>query len=69
MPWREDVKHPEYFHALIGPQKVHIFRFAVIKHIVAALFIGLVALFATAPAGEESVFDAPIPLPAELGLE
>ncbi|MGZ8316451.1 MAG: hypothetical protein ACXW3B_14940 [Telluria sp.] len=64
------MKHPEYVNALIAPHKVHIFGSVLVKHIVAALFIGIVALFATAPTDESgSVFDAPIPLPAELGLE
>ncbi len=39
------------------------------RTIVAWIFIALVALFLTQPSDQISVFDAPLPLPAELGLE
>jgi hypothetical protein len=41
-----------------------------VRHVIVWLFIALVALFLTNPAGEQhSLFDKPLPLPAELGLE
>lgn len=39
------------------------------RNVIVWAFIALVALFLTNPSGEQiSMFDAPIPLPAELGL-
>lgn len=63
------MKHPEYFNALIAPEQVHIFGSVAIKHIICGLFIAAVALFCTSPADQVSAYDAPLPLPAELGLE
>ncbi|WP_020655490.1 hypothetical protein [Massilia niastensis] len=41
-----------------------------LRNVVVWLFIAMVAAFLTHPAGEQvSMFDKPIPLPAELGLE
>jgi hypothetical protein len=37
--------------------------------VLCGLFIVLIALFYTSPTSERSVFDKPLPLPAELGLE
>lgn len=43
---------------------------ATLRNIVVWAFIALVALFLTQPSGEPmSLFDKPIPLPPELGLE
>lgn len=40
------------------------------RQVIVWLFIAVVALFLTNPSGEpHSLFDAPLPLPAELGLE
>ena len=39
------------------------------RTVVCGIFIALIALFATTPAGEHSAYDKPLPLPAELGLE
>lgn len=45
-------------------------RSGILRTVVVWAFIALVALFLTQPAGEPaSIFDRPIPLPAELGLE
>ena len=45
-------------------------RPGILRTVVVWAFIGLVALFLTHPSGEPaSLFDRPIPLPAELGLE
>ena len=45
-------------------------RAATLRNIIVWAFIALVALFLTKPSSEPvSLFDKPIPLPAELGLE
>jgi len=45
-------------------------RAGILRTVVVWVFIALVALFFTQPSGEPaSLFDRPIPLPAELGLE
>lgn len=45
-------------------------RAGILRTAVVWAFIALVALFFTQPSGEpDSLFDRPIPLPAELGLE
>lgn len=69
-PGAEIVRHPEYFNALIAPGKVHISGSVALQHIICGLFIALVALFCTSPVDQAtSVYDKPLPLPAELGLE
>lgn len=41
-----------------------------LRNVIVLLFIALVALFLTKPAGDpRSLFDKPVPMPAELGLE
>jgi hypothetical protein len=40
-----------------------------LRMVLCGLFIALIALFFTSPVGERSVYDKPLPLPAELGLE
>lgn len=40
-----------------------------LRNVIVWLFIALVALFLTHPASPGSVFDAPVPWPAELGLD
>jgi hypothetical protein len=42
---------------------------ASLRNIIVWLFIALVALFLTHPASPSSKFDAPVPWPAELGLD
>jgi hypothetical protein len=43
---------------------------AALRNIIVWLFIALVALFLTNPAGEpRSFFDKPVPMPKELGLQ
>lgn len=43
---------------------------AALRTVIVWLFIALVALFLTKPAGEpHSIFDKPLPMPPELGLE
>lgn len=45
-------------------------RSAILRTAIVWAFIALVALFLTQPSGEPpSLFERPIPLPAELGLE
>ena len=40
-----------------------------LRNVVVWLFIALVALFLTHPSSPGSVFDAPVPWPAELGID
>jgi hypothetical protein len=40
---------------------------ASLRNVIVWLFIAVVALFLTHPTGPASVFDAPVPWPAELG--
>jgi len=63
------VNDNDHLQAQIALQKVRSFGAVAIKYVVCGLFIALVALLATSPAYLVSVFDAPLPLPAELGLE
>lgn len=64
------MRHPEYFNALIAPGKVHVFGSVAVQHIICGLFIAVVALFCTSPVDEtKSVYDKPLPMPAELELE
>ena len=42
---------------------------AALRHVVAWLFIAVVASCLTQPACTASAFDAPVPWPAELGLD
>ena len=42
---------------------------ASLRNVIVWLFIALVALFLTHPSSPASAFDAPVPWPAELGLD
>ena len=42
---------------------------ASLRNVVVWLFIALVAMFLTQPSNPASAFDAPVPWPAELGLD
>ncbi len=42
---------------------------APLRNVVVWLFIALVALFLTHPSSPVSAFDAPVPWPAELGID
>lgn len=59
----------DHLQAQIALHKVQSFGAVAIKYVVCGLFIALVALLATSPAYLVSVFDGPLTLPAELGLE
>jgi hypothetical protein len=54
---------------LIGGDHVVGSSAAPLRNVVVWLFIALVALFLTHPASPVSAFDAPVPWPAELGLD
>lgn len=59
-----------FFRRLVVGDKAINNRASMLRGVVVCAFIALVALFFTQPAGEPaSVFEQPIPLPAELGLE
>lgn len=60
----------DYLQAQIALQKVTAFGAVAARYLVCGVFIAMIALLATSPHGElASAFDAPLPLPAELGLE
>lgn len=42
---------------------------ATLRNVVVWLFIALVAMFLTIPSEPPSIFDKPLPMPAELGLK
>ena len=64
------VKITNFFKRLVFGDNALEGRAAALRGIVVWAFIALVALFATQPSGEQaSLFDKPIPLPPELGLE
>jgi hypothetical protein len=58
-----------YLKRLIGGDRVVGSSVASLRNVIAWLFIALVALFLTHPSSPASAFDAPVPWPAELGLD
>jgi hypothetical protein len=54
---------------LIGGDHVVGSSAASLRNVIVWIFIALVALFLTHPSSPASAFDAPLPLPAELGLD
>jgi hypothetical protein len=64
------VKTSRFFKRLIVGDHVAAYTTASSRNVVVWLFIALVALFLTHPSGTPaSAFDAPVPWPAELGLD
>ena len=64
------MKISNFFRRLVYGDNALDGRAGILRTVVVWAFIALVALFFTHPTGEPaSVFDQPIPLPAELGLE
>ncbi|WP_306395808.1 hypothetical protein [Telluria beijingensis] len=64
------MKISNFFRRLVVGDKAIGGRAGILRSAVVWAFIALVALFFTQPTGEPaSVFDGPILLPAELGLE
>jgi hypothetical protein len=58
-----------YLKRIIWNDKVVVRGAGTLRAVLCALFIALIALFFTSPVGQHSIFDKPVPLPAELGLE
>jgi hypothetical protein len=58
-----------YLRRLIWNDKVVVRGAGTLRTVLCAVFIALIALFATSPVGEYGAHDKPLPLPAELGLE
>lgn len=58
-----------YIKRIIWNDKVVVRGAATLKAVLCGLFIALIALFFTSPVKQQSVYEKPIPLPAELGLE
>ena len=54
---------------LIGGDHVVDTSAASLRSVIVWIFIALVALFLTHPSSPASAFDAPVPWPAELGLD
>lgn len=64
------MKISNFFKRLVYGDNAMSDRAGILRTAVVWAFIALVALFLTQPSGEPaSIFDKPIPLPAELGLE
>jgi hypothetical protein len=63
------VKTPKSFTQLISPGKRYVSGAVTIRNVICGVFIALIALFFTSPDQPRSVYDQPLPLPAELGLE
>ena len=64
------MKISSFFRRLLYGDNAMDGRAGILRSVVVWAFIALVALFFTQPTGEPaSVFDGPILLPAELGLE
>jgi hypothetical protein len=60
----------KYLNRLIAGDNAVSGTAASIRHVVVWVFIALVAAFLTQPSGApSSAFDAPVPWPAELGLD
>jgi hypothetical protein len=58
-----------YLKRMIWNDKVVVRGAGTLRAVLCGLFIALIALFLTHPVGQHSIFDQPVPLPAELGLE
>ena len=58
-----------YIKRIMWNDKVVVRGAVTLRMVLCGLFIALIALFFTSPVGERSVYDKPVPLPAELGLE
>jgi hypothetical protein len=65
----EIMKISGYLKRIIWNDKVVVRGAGTLRAVLCALFIALIALFFTSPVGQHSIFDQPVPLPAELGLE
>jgi hypothetical protein len=58
-----------YLKRIIWSDKLVVRGAGTLKAVLCGLFIALIALFFTSPVGQHSIFEKPVPLPAELGLE
>jgi hypothetical protein len=58
-----------YLKRIIWSDKIVVRGAGALKAVLCGIFIALIALFFTSPVGQHSIFDKPVPLPAELGLE
>jgi hypothetical protein len=64
------MKISRYLRRIIAGDKVVYDGMMTLRNVVVWLFIALVALFLTNPAGEpRSIYDKPLPMPAELSLD
>ncbi|MDB5907972.1 MAG: hypothetical protein JWP34_2086 [Massilia sp.] len=58
-----------YLERMIWNDKIVVRGAGTLKAFLCALFIAIIALFFTSPVGQHSVYEKPLPLPAELELE
>jgi len=58
-----------YIKRIMWNDKVVVRGAVTLRAVLCGLFIALIALFFTSPVGERSVYDKPLPLPPETGLE
>lgn len=63
------MKIAAYFKRIISKDKTVVRGAGTLRTVLCGLFIALIALFRTSPVNERSLFDKPLPLPAELGLD
>jgi hypothetical protein len=58
-----------YLKRMIWSDRLVVRGAGTLKAVLCGLFIALIAQFFTSPVGQHSIFEQPVPLPAELGLE
>lgn len=58
-----------YIRRIMWNDKMVVRGAVTLRMVLCGVFIALIALCFTSPVGERSVYDKPLPLPAELGLE
>ncbi|MDB5932712.1 MAG: hypothetical protein JWQ01_56 [Massilia sp.] len=63
------MKISAFLKRIIANDKVVVRGAVTLRTVVCGLFIALIALFFTSPVNERGVYDKPLPLPPELGLE
>lgn len=58
------MKTPDYFNPPVSPEKLRIRGALWMRTVIVAAFIGMIALFFTAPVNERSAYEQPLPMPA-----
>jgi hypothetical protein len=63
------MKMSAYIKRIMSNNNVVVRGAVTLRTVLCGLFIALIALFFTSPVNQRSLYDKPLPLPAELGLE